>query len=35
MDLAQAPGEQRVVLHNIDWDTYERLLAAHANRRPA
>src|SRR5437867_152246 len=26
------PAEQRVVLHNVTWDTYERLLAEHAGR---
>jgi Uma2 family endonuclease len=30
MVTVQAPAEQRVVLHNISWDVYERLLAAHA-----
>lgn len=27
----RTPAESRVVLHNVDWDTYERLLAAHAD----
>lgn len=29
MATVQTPQEQRLVLHNIDWETYERLLAAH------
>lgn len=29
MDTVKSPAEQRVVLHNISWETYERLLADH------
>ena len=31
MEKVKSPAEQRVVLHNIGWDTYERLLADHEN----
>ena len=31
METIKSPAEQRVVLHNIGWDTYERLLADHEN----
>jgi Uma2 family endonuclease len=31
METVKNPAEQRVVLHNIGWDTYERLLADHEN----
>jgi len=31
METVKTPAEQRVVLHNIGWDTYERLLADHEN----
>ena len=31
METVKGPAEQRVVLHNIGWDTYERLLADHEN----
>ena len=31
METVSNPAEQRVVLHNIGWDTYERLLADHEN----
>jgi len=31
METVNSPAEQRVVLHNIGWDTYERLLADHEN----
>ncbi len=31
METIKSPAEQRVVLHNIGWDTYERLLANHEN----
>lgn len=31
MAITQAPAEQRVVLHNISWDAYERILESHAN----
>jgi Uma2 family endonuclease len=31
METVKSPAEQRVVLHNIGWDTYERLLADHEN----
>lgn len=27
--IARPPAEQRIVLHNVAWDTYERLLADH------
>ena len=30
MATAQSAAEQRVVLHNVTWETYERLLAGHA-----
>ncbi len=26
------PAEQRVLLHDIDWETYERILESHRNR---
>jgi Uma2 family endonuclease len=29
--VASPPTEQRIVLHNVAWDTYERLLADHEN----
>ncbi len=29
METIKSPAEQRVVLHNIGWNTYERLLADH------
>jgi Uma2 family endonuclease len=31
METVTSPAEQRVVLHNIGWNTYERLLADHEN----
>ncbi len=31
MDVVNSPAEQRVVLHNVSWETYERLLAEHAD----
>jgi Uma2 family endonuclease len=31
METVNSPAEQRVVLHNIGWNTYERLLADHEN----
>ena len=31
MESVKTPAEQRVVLHNIGWNTYERLLADHEN----
>lgn len=31
METVKTPAEQRVVLHNIGWNTYERLLADHEN----
>ena len=31
METIKSPAEQRVVLHNISWNTYERLLADHEN----
>jgi Uma2 family endonuclease len=31
METVRTPAEQRVVLHNIGWNTYERLLADHEN----
>ena len=31
METVKSPGEQRIVLHNIGWNTYERLLADHQN----
>ena len=33
MATVQSPAEQRVVLHNVTWDTYERLLADIARHR--
>lgn len=32
MRTANPPTDQRVVLHNVSWETYERLLADHADR---
>lgn len=29
--VERLPAESRVLLHNVDWDTYERLLASHAD----
>ena len=29
MATVLSPPEQRVLLHNVGWDTYDRLLAAH------
>ena len=29
METSKTPSEQRSVLHNISWETYERLLADH------
>jgi len=34
METVKSPAEQRVVLHNIGWNTYERLLADHENSSP-
>jgi Uma2 family endonuclease len=31
METVNSPAEQRMVLHNIGWNTYERLLADHEN----
>jgi hypothetical protein len=31
METVKSPGEQRIVLRNIGWNTYERLLADHQN----
>lgn len=31
METVRSPAEQRVVLHNVRWETYERLLAEHAD----
>ena len=31
METVNSPAEQRVVLHNVRWETYERLLAEHAD----
>ncbi|MBI3972636.1 MAG: Uma2 family endonuclease [Chloroflexi bacterium] len=31
MATVQSLAEQRVLLHNVTWDTYEQLLAAHAD----
>jgi len=31
METVKSPPEQRVVLHNIGWNTYEHLLADHEN----
>lgn len=31
MDTAKSPAEQRVVLRNVSWETYERLLGDHEN----
>ena len=30
METVNSPAEQRVILHNVRWETYERLLAEHA-----
>ena len=27
METVEDPAEQRVILHNVRWETYERLLA--------
>ncbi len=32
MVTVHSPGEQRVMLHHVTWETYERLLAEHAGR---
>jgi Uma2 family endonuclease len=32
MGTVKSPAEQRVVLHNVSWETYERLLAEHTDR---
>jgi len=29
MDTVKSPAEQRVILHDVSWETYERLLADH------
>jgi Uma2 family endonuclease len=29
METVKSPAEQRVLLHNVSWETYERLLADH------
>jgi hypothetical protein len=29
METVESPAEQRVVLHNVGWETYEHLLADH------
>jgi hypothetical protein len=31
METVKTPAEQRVTLHNISWNTYERLLADNEN----
>lgn len=31
VETVKSPAEQRVVLHNVGWETYERLLADHEN----
>ena len=31
METVNSPAEQRVILHNVRWETYERLLAEHAD----
>ena len=31
MEIVGSPAEQRVVLHNVSWETYERLLAEHGD----
>lgn len=31
MDTVKSPAEQRIVLRNVSWETYERLLADHAD----
>ncbi len=31
MSAVLTPAEQRVVLHNVSWETYERILADHIN----
>jgi Uma2 family endonuclease len=33
MATIQSPHQPRVILHDISWETYERLLADHADRR--
>jgi Uma2 family endonuclease len=32
METVKSPAEQRVILHGVSWETYERLLAEHADR---
>jgi Uma2 family endonuclease len=32
METVETPSEQRTVLHNISWETYEHLLADHRDR---
>ncbi|HTV54747.1 MAG TPA: Uma2 family endonuclease, partial [Terriglobia bacterium] len=34
MPTILSPPEERVVLRNLSWETYERLLAEHADSRP-
>jgi len=29
MDTVKSPAEQRIILHNVSWETYERLIADH------
>jgi Uma2 family endonuclease len=31
MSVISIPAEQRVVLHNVSWETYERILSEHAS----
>ena len=31
METIKSPAEQKVILHNVRWETYERLLAEHAD----
>lgn len=33
METVKSPAEQRVVLHNVSWETYERLLEERGERR--
>ena len=30
--IASPPAEERIVLHDVSWETYERLLADHVDR---
>ena len=33
METVKSPAEHRVILHNVSWETYERLLAERGDRR--